>query len=276
MINKNAKGRKGNKQLCMLLSSCDDYEDTWKPFFMQLKEYWPSFSFPVYLGTETKVFSFPGFDIRCPLSEGKSYKQWSQRLLKLLEHIDEEFILFMLDDFWLTDPVDITSFNTILEYVKENKQIGFVCLKQEIKEYSSAKDKANAVDCEYPELWECRPGKSFRITTQAGIWRKKYLVKLLRSHESAWYFETRATWRSKYYKERCFDTRFNVLTYPIGGSIGGGKLYEDYLPLYPESVYEETRNKRGTIQFGSHRTYPKDVKGLMYLWYMIKSACPKW
>jgi len=265
-----------DNNIAMVLSSCDKYEDTWAPFFIQLHKYWPNFSMPVYLSTETKSYSFSNFKIECPLSKKKVYKQWSERLLKLLESVNEEYILFMLDDFWLTETVDTKSFLNCYTYLKNNSAIGFICLKQEIKDYSSQEDKNNVHDCEYPELWECSKEKAFRITTQAGIWRKKYLIKLLRKHESAWYFETRASWRSKFYKERVFDTKFNVLTYPVGGTIGGGKLYEDYLNLYPEEVYVEVLKKRGTIKFGALKQYPKEPQGIWYYYSLFKSMLPKW
>lgn len=260
----------------MILSSCDNYEDTWAPFFICLKKYWTSFEMPIYLSTETKNTNFTGCDIRCPLSGGNVYKQWSERLEKLLNYIEEDYILFMLDDFWLTERVDEQFLWKVLDYMKSNKDIGFVCLKQEIKDYCSDKEKANAVDCEYPDIWEYKPQKSFRITTQAGLWRKDYLKKILRRHESAWYFETRATWRSRFYSERVFDVKRNVLTYPIGGTIGGGKLYEDYLDLYPVALYEETMNKRGTIKYGEKRTYPKEPRGFGYYFSLFKSVLPKW
>ena len=111
------------------------------------------------------------------------YKQWSERLLKLLEHIDTEYVLFTLDDFWLTAPVDNAIFERIYSYMENDKRMGFVCLKQEvIKGKSSAKDIAASVDCEYPELWRCLKDKSFRITTQFGLWKRSYLIKVLRAH----------------------------------------------------------------------------------------------
>ena len=78
--------------ISMLFSSCDKYDDAWVPFFTQLKRFWPEFDMPVYMSIESKTFQFEGFDIRCPLADGPVYKQWSERLLKLLEHIDTEYV----------------------------------------------------------------------------------------------------------------------------------------------------------------------------------------
>lgn len=262
--------------ISMILSSCDKYEDAWRPFFSQLKKFWPEFNMPIYLGTESKTFEFETYDIRCPLSLGPIYLQWSERLLQLLKQIDTEFILFSLDDFWITENVDNASFEKILSYMTSNKKMGFVCLKQEVKDYSSEKDKMNCVECGYPELWKCNSGKSFRITTQMGIWRRKYLIKILRRHESAWYFETRGTWRSKFYKEEIFDVKKNVITYPIGGFFWGGKCYKDYIGLYDYDLVCPCIEKRGTVNIGDKRDYPASPKGVRYYYHILLSILPKW
>lgn len=262
--------------ISMLLSSCDKYEDTWKPFLSLLKKHWPEFNMPIYLGAETKEIAIEGLDVRCPLSKGPVYTQWSERLLRLLDHIDSEYILFSLDDFWITERVNDDAFNRICSYMENDSQMGFVCLKQEIKDYSSEKDKAACIDCQYPELWRCLKDKSFRITTQFGIWKKSYLIRILRAHESAWYFETRATWRSKFMWERVYDAKENVITYPVGGSIGGGRVYKDYLHYYDEDLIHECIEKRGTLKFGETKTYPPEPKGWRYYVNLILSMLPKW
>ena len=155
----------------------------------------------------------------------------------------------------------------------------FVCLKQEIVPgRTSTKDINNAVSCDYPELWRCLKGKSYRITTQIGIWKRSYLIKLLRAHESAWYFETRATWRSKFYWERVYDVKESVFVYPVSGFFVGGKCCEDYKGLFDDELIRPCVEKRGFIQFEDrdHRDYPPTPQGLSYYWSVFRSALPKW
>lgn len=259
--------------ICMVLSSCDAYEDAWTPFCRQLTKNWPEFTMPIYLGTESKRFTYPGLNIQCPLADGKIYKQWSERLVKLLKKIESEYILFMLDDFWLTEPVNTHAFNEVFEYMKSNSKIGFICLKNENQTAPGQENFVNECDCKL--LYESLYGRIFRITTQAGIWRKKYLLKLLRSHESAWYFESRANWRSRFYTERIFDVKETILKYPVGGFFWGGKCYRDYVHLYEADVIRECIEKRGLINFGGRREYPKFEKGFSYYWSIFKSVMPK-
>ena len=260
----------------MVLMTCDKYEDTWNPFFSQLKVNWPEFNMPIYLGSETKTFSFLGFNINCPLSREEPIEQWSMRLLKLIDKIDTEYILFFLDDFWLSQKVDNNCFNKIFSYMQENNDIGFVCLLHEEKKFITINRETLITSSEYDELNEWKKGLPFRITTQAGLWKKSYLIKLLRAHESVWYFETRATWRSKFCKERVFNVKDNLLNYPVGGVIGGGKLYKDYLHLYPKEITDMC-SERGLIDFcdSDKRRYPQNPKGIKYYWDLLLSALPK-
>ncbi len=52
-------------QLTVFVSSRDDYEDCWVPFFTLLKKYWPDCRLPIVLNTQQKHFAFDGLDITC-------------------------------------------------------------------------------------------------------------------------------------------------------------------------------------------------------------------
>lgn len=262
--------------ISVVLSSCDKYSDAWTPFCQQLIANWPGFNLPLYLNTETKAFNFDGLDVRCPFA-GKNlhFKQWSDRLEKLLVLIPTDYILFFLDDFWLTQPVNIKAFEEIYSFMKNDGNIGFICLKREDKEYAKELVAKNKRISSSPYLYECLGNMPFRITTQVGLWKKDYLIKLLRSHESVWYFETRATKRSKYYKEKIYGVYQDIFSYPVGGFLGGGKCYLDYVELYPYSVVSDCIEKRGTIKFGDTKTYPPHPNGIAYYWGLFKSIIPK-
>ena len=42
------------KECSILVTSCDKYEDAWKPFFSLLNIMWPTCPYRIYLNTETK------------------------------------------------------------------------------------------------------------------------------------------------------------------------------------------------------------------------------
>ena len=110
-----------------VLSSCDSYSDLWNPFFRQLKKYWKGFNYDIYLCTESKKYQMEGLRIHCPLNVPRS-NTWSENLIELLKGIDSEYIIFMLDDFWLKSPVDTSKLEKLMEIFDNNKEMGFLCL----------------------------------------------------------------------------------------------------------------------------------------------------
>ncbi len=254
----------------MVFSTCDKYDFTWAPFFKQFQKFWPEFNMPIYLCTDSKTYAFPGYDIRCPMEGNTKRYTWSELLLKTLEYIDSEYIFFMLDDFWLTEPVNHEMVHKVLNYMEQNPKIGFCCLRNET---GTLENKKYSVDSEYIDMWYCQKEKKYRITTQAGIWRKDFLIRIIRKHETAWEFETRGSWRSKWYREDVFCLKETAIFYPVGGVLWGGKVYSGYIDLFPKDIIDESIRLCGVR---SDRNYPAKKRTLSDYWSIFKSMLPKW
>lgn len=256
-------------KVSLLLGTCDAYDDTWTAFFFQLKKHWKSFNMPVYLATESKTFHFEPFNIFHPLKATNGTKIWSNRILKTLDYIQSEFILFMLDDFWLTSDVDNKLFDSIIEIMGHDKRIGYINLyadKTDNGRWLNPTGPTRGIkDSEYDLFWETTKECPFRITTSAGLWRKSFLQKLLRSNENAWQFEGKANWRANAYHKKTLilETKKRFLFYPNGGFIWGGKCKKQYINLYPAEITTECVLKRGfyddTIKY-SIPINPKNFK----------------
>lgn len=210
-----------------VLSSCDNYSDLWNPFFHQLKKYWKGFDYDVYLCTESKKYQMEGLRVHCPLNVPRS-NTWSENLIELLEHIETEYVIFMLDDFWLKKPVDTEKLAEIMETFDKDKNIGFLCLLHQPA-------SVLPVSKEYPMLVEYPRKAKYRITTQVGLWRKDYFLKILRSHESAWQFEIYGNKRSGRYKENTYvisDKTNSIFDYDSGGVLYRGKYVKEYVEYF--------------------------------------------
>jgi len=231
------------QNISMLIGSCDAYSDLWMPFFYQLRKHWPGFDMPVYISTEAKKFSYDGFDIRYPPNSTPE-PCWSKRLMWMLQQIPTDFVLFMLDDFWIYQDVDVVAIEKVLSYMEQDPKMGFVCMQYEPKTFLGP-EKMRKKECKYPELMRCMSNDLFRITTQAGIWRRDYLLKILRKNETPWDFEIMANFRSYFYSERIYDVKKSAIIYPRGGSIWTRKLYADYLDYYEPAIIAEVKQKRG-------------------------------
>ena len=89
----------------ILVLSCDKYEPCWTPFFTLLDKYFTNHP-KVYLVTETK---------KCEYCETINVDSdiWSKRFLEALRKIKNEYVLVMLDDFFIRDYVDVDRINDI-------------------------------------------------------------------------------------------------------------------------------------------------------------------
>ena len=179
------------KDFTILVNSCDDYQDAWEPFFRLLKIQWPECEkYDIMLSTHSLIYNCDFLNIKTITSGNKP---WSTRLWNSLQHINTEFVLFFLEDQFLQKPVNVEWLNKSVEFMKSYPDTGVIILRHTPKQNK-----------EYDEDFFPREEVSidFRIVGMVAIYRKDYLLKILRQHENVWEFEKYASIRSKRYKER--------------------------------------------------------------------------
>ncbi len=213
----------------LVVSSCDKCSDLWPSFFWLVKKHWAGFDGKVYLCTDSKTFRYEDMDIECPLRMPKS-SSWSENLMALLSGVDEEYVLFMLDDFWLKSPVDVDALARCEDIMRGDNSIGFICLISQLEP-----SVENPVSEKYVELIEYGRKTPYRVTTQAGLWRKDYLMSLLRRHESAWWFEMFGSKRSRKSYYSSYVVRDSVLSYDEGGVLYRGSYVGEYVKPFVEN-----------------------------------------
>lgn len=181
------------KDFTVIVNSCDKYEDTWYPFFRLMKTHWPECdNYDIILNTETKQYSCDFMKLRTIC--GGTKPTWSERLRKILENIETEFVLFFLDDFFLMSPVNTDSLSKAVELIKSDDSIGYIGLK-----YNKT-HKFRDPDMPLPtEAFFNRDLTDTvnRINCNSALWRKSWLLSLLRKHETPWEFEKYGSYRSR-------------------------------------------------------------------------------
>lgn len=176
-------------KLTILVNSCDSYEDLWFPFFKLFDIYGSELKkCKIILNTEKKKFFFKYLKIECPNNYKKNI-YWGQRIKTILKEIDTEYVLFLLDDFFLREPVDIKAIKQCISWLDENNRVGcFNFIPIETANIESDKFKSF---CEMPL------GMEYRCNAQAAIWRKDILNASLLSIESPWEWETYGNIRNR-------------------------------------------------------------------------------
>jgi hypothetical protein len=165
----------------VLVVSCDKYKDLWTPFFTLFSRYWPDCEWPVYLGTN---FAHPDVDYVRTIPAGED-EAWSKRLRFFLQQLTTEYVLLLLEDFFLDRPV---SSDSIREHLKLLHSLDGASLRLFPNPYPDYVRKGIGV---------IHPRAAYRVSLQASIWNRSRLLDLLVDEESPWQFETRATLRSR-------------------------------------------------------------------------------
>ena len=189
-----------NNRCAFLMSSCDDYEDLWEPFFECLDKFSKglddSISLSVYLNTEKKQFHpKKNLDINVVTLNQKEDKKlpWSKRLIDVLKRLQEEYVFLVLDDYFVCDEIAWNLFDEILEIMDNDRSIASFQL-------FGTRARNNA-----PELYEKSTELKYSLMERDGrkthfvptIWRKSILLKWLRPWESIWAFESCGSARAR-------------------------------------------------------------------------------
>ncbi|MFA5810598.1 MAG: hypothetical protein WC935_09760, partial [Thermoleophilia bacterium] len=157
---------------------------------------------------------------------------WSRLIHRTLEVVNTDYIVILLDDFFLQAPVHESRLQEILQSTVADK-LAHVLL----------------TDAPGPNLASPYPGlvvrgrrAPYRFSLQAGLWRTDYLLSQLRDHESPWQFERWGSIRSRRNREALYaleKAEFHsrpVFDYPMTG--GGGLVRGRWKRDNVESLFQ--------------------------------------
>ncbi len=237
-------------KISLIIHTWDPYSDAWDPFFILLKNYWPNFEGSIYLNTENKDYSFDGLKV-IPLKVGGDKNpntiplEWSERLEKGLERIDDEIILYMQEDYFLKDFVNDELLEKYYNLIKNNLEIDCIQLTdQGTPPLLTSKKREN--------LYLADPSNRYYMSGQTAFWRKSTLLKCLRSSESGWEFEEFGSKRAKYLNLNIYtpDRNFvkkdknEIIPYIYTGIIRG-QWHKDVPELFKKNNIKMDFSKRG-------------------------------
>ena len=186
------------------------------------------YPYDIYINTENKSYECDFLDVKT-ITTG-SENSWTVRIKKALDKIEADYILFMLEDFFLLNQVDNSKFNAVMSEMQNQSDVGFVFFTPIGVKY----------DIEY------KPGTLFsdvskyadyRVNACLGLWKKEYLLQMLYLDGSPWEFEHNATRLSWLSKHRCCVINpdySSIFTYSILPSEGYGITQRKWLPKNKE------------------------------------------
>ena len=253
----------------VLICSSDGYEDAWMPFFTLFRKYWPDCPYKIILNTETKEYSFEGLDIKCltpykTLTKNKVCKiPYGERMLDILSKIDSEYIILLMEDFFLRSKVNNSRIVEILDWMDEDKTIATFNMTYSFNDYDliSEKYKGFRLAANYSD---------FKQSMLAGIWRKDVFEKSWKKFESPWEWEGFGTLRTfnnglKYYLSD-YSNRYNPIfdfydpeDFLLG--ITQGKWTENAVNVLTQNNIQVDFDKRGILYKNNNAYLPNKYTG---------------
>jgi hypothetical protein len=108
---------------------------------------------------------------------------WSKYICNYLSSLNDEFIVFSLDDYFLSKPLCEDVFEKLLNMMKNNNSIGAAKLG------FSPSYRTNDYILIDDDTYTLKKGAVCPATTQYNIWDRKYLISILEKISNPWEFE---------------------------------------------------------------------------------------
>lgn len=223
------------KKVTILVNSCDLYEDAWEPGLKLFKIQWPDCPYDFVLNTETKKYSGEIDNVKTVCYGKKG--TWTERFRYVLEQIDSPYVLFTLEDYFLLDKVNEAVFEKAVSVMDTNPNVGMICLSQ--TQRTDIKTEQYEDDNFYSRIIN----EKCLIWCRICLYRRDYLLKLLRDHENIWEFEQYASYRAKklnYIILQQNNVEPECFTFKIKIEDGYGITHRKWLPKNVELFKEHS------------------------------------
>lgn len=194
--------------LSIIMMSCDKYKCLTPAFNHCIDKYYPNHS---------KIEYVYGNDC------------WSKRLREKLENITDEYVLFLLDDMLIRQPIREDLIEDAIKTLKEDKKVAVINFE---KNYRPANN--------YSNNWlEQKQNQIYLHSCQPSVWRRTALIDNLRKDEDAWSWELTCVNNNwKYLINKDIDIINVGRTNDLNWGIVRGKITDEFKKfLISENIY---------------------------------------
>lgn len=166
------------KNIALVVHACDRYELLFRGFSHYFQQNWAhETGLKCYFFTEEKSIDLPGF---INLKTGRG--EWSNRLKKALELIEEPYVLYFQEDMWLNKKVSPAGIGALLSWALQHN-IGQLKLNSS-EVYVTKTIKETVSGFHIAQLDNERSG--FLMSHQVTLWDKNVLIQQLLPGEHPW------------------------------------------------------------------------------------------
>jgi hypothetical protein len=220
------------------------------PFAWQFNKHWSPESQVLAAGFASPSHDLPDNFSFISLGRQEEFPaaRWSDALSLALQHVRSNFVVLLLEDYWLTREVDLEAVDMLLGYMQDNPDV----LRMDL---TTDRLYANGIRDIGPlgrlDLIEGSSSSEYQISLQAGIWNVELLRRILKPGMSPWEFEVNGSDQIKDLPFRIVGTRQAPVRYLI--AIKRGEFSLDGSWQYPPKHLEEKDiqelNEMGLLDF---------------------------
>jgi len=169
------------RPLTIVISSCDAYGDLWPFFFYFFFRYFKEDQAKVYLIANYRRYNDQRVKTICVGED----RQWSDNLSIALKQVDDPYVLYLQDDYFLRASANINALIDARDFIERQK--GQYLSFRFRGDISAAKSKANE-----KKFVELHPSFTSRmVDLQTAFWSKESLLNLTGSGWSPWDAESK-------------------------------------------------------------------------------------
>lgn len=238
---------KNKHNIAIFVNTFDGYSDLWEIFWDIFDKYWPDCPCPKYLVSNELNFERDGI---INIRTGKEIN-WFDRTIKAVEHINEEYFILFLEDYFISKCIHLEDVSDIVDKMKTD----------DIFFYRLSIRNGLPINQSFIKVPE---NSEYPITLQLGIWRKDVFLKIINElHEvgckSPWDFEIYLKKNYKYCPAKkgilCgirFDTR-DLFGYKNG--VLRGKWFPNVRKYYIRRGIDFSNSNRDIMSFYQNLRY---------------------
>jgi len=187
----------------VIISTCDKFSDLWDAHILLLEHSWKEHP-KAYLVTDVPTERwFDRVEVVC----AGIGTEITQRLKQVLDKVTTDYILFTLDDYFLTEPIRDQALRQTLA-VMEEENLDYVWLDSPTNPYMPTykelcREGAVALDGHPGYFLRNLEEGNYKVSLYPGLWRTDFMRRTLEQTRNAWQYEVALTEMASQMKARC-------------------------------------------------------------------------
>jgi len=169
----------------------DKYVHCLPPFAYLFNKYWDDRQEVVIAGFEKQSPKPLPRNFRFLSLGQQDTHSWGSGALSLLDNITEEHFILLLEDYFLSAPIDLEQIDSLSRYIAVHEGVVKIDLSDDRLKVPHA--DWEAIDG-YPMIVSAHDSP-FQMSVQAAIWSKTFMRRFLNAKENAWMSEKNGTRR---------------------------------------------------------------------------------